>query len=80
MGEIQKIKGVYVKSGYKTSEFWITILAILTTLSETFKGSMDPKWGAIIAGAISLGYAIVRGFTKAAASIAPPAPETPTNG
>jgi len=67
--EINQIKGAYVKSGWKTSEFWVTILSVATTLSETFKGSLDPKWGAIISASLALGYAIVRGATKSAASM-----------
>lgn len=66
--EADKIKGAYVKSGFKSTEFWMTALTVLTTLSETFKGNIDPKWGAIISAALTLGYAVVRGLTKAAAS------------
>lgn len=68
--EIDQIKGAYVKSGWKTTEFWMTVLMVLTTLSETFKGSIDTKWGAIISGVLTLGYAIVRGLTKSSASTA----------
>ena len=67
--EVDQVKGAYVKSGFKSTEFWMTALTVLTTLSETFKGNIDPKWGAIISAAITLGYAVVRGFTKAAASV-----------
>ena len=68
--EVDQIKEAYVKSGWKTSEFWMTVLTVLTTLSETFKGNIDPKWGAIISGVLTLGYAIVRGLTKSSASTA----------
>ncbi len=65
--EVKQVKEVYVKSGWKSSEFWLTALSVLATLSETFKGNIDPKWGAIISAGITLGYAVVRGLTKAAA-------------
>ncbi len=67
--EVDQIKGAYVKSGWKTSEFWLTVLTVVSTLSETFKGNMDPKWGALISASITLGYALVRGFAKSAASV-----------
>ena len=67
--EVNQVKEVYVKSGFKSTEFWMTALTVLTTLSETFKGTIDPKWGAIISAALTLGYAVVRGFTKATASV-----------
>lgn len=67
--EVDQVKGAYVKSGFKSTEFWITALTVLTTLSETFKGNIDPKYGAIISAALALGYAVVRGFTKASASV-----------
>lgn len=66
--EINQVKGAYVKSGWKTSEFWVTVLSVATTLSETFKGNLDPKWGAVVSAALALGYAVVRGFTKATAT------------
>lgn len=76
--EVDQIKGAYVKSGWKTSEFWLTVLTVASTLSETFKGNIDPKWGALISATITLGYALVRGFTKSAASAASVAPASPT--
>ncbi len=69
---IKKIKGAYMstsKPGISSSEFWLTLLTVGTTLSETFKGNIDPKWGAIISASLTLGYAIVRGVTKASSSI-----------
>lgn len=68
--EIDQLKGAYVKSGWKTTEFWITVLTVVTTLSETFKGNLDPKWGTVISAASALGFAIVRGFIKSSASLA----------
>lgn len=66
--EVDSIKEAYVKSGFKSTEFYLTLLSVATTLSETFKGNIDPKWGAIISASLTLGYAVVRGLTKAAAS------------
>lgn len=75
--EVDQIKGAYVKSGWKTSEFWMTALSVIATLAETFKGNIDPKWGAIISASITLGYSIVRGLTKSAASAGSPNTEKP---
>ncbi len=66
--EVDQIKETYMKSGWKTTEFWMTVLTMLTTLAETFKGNIDPKWAAIISAGLSFGYAIARGLTKSTAS------------
>ncbi len=79
--EVDQIKGAYMskaKPGISTSEFWLTLLGVATTLAETFRGNIDPKWGAIISASLTLGYALVRGFTKSAASAASVAPASPT--
>ena len=72
---LNQVKEVYVKNGLRTTEFYLTLLATLTTMLEAFKGNLDPKWAAVATSALALGYAVVRAITKAAASVtAPPAP------
>lgn len=67
--EIDQIKGAYMKDGWKTSEFWLVVLSNSITLVETFKGTIDPKTAAIIITSLTAVFNIVRGFTKAAASV-----------
>ena len=76
-----QVRGGYMKSGIRSTEFWIVVLTSASTLLEAFKGTLDPKWSAVITGAIAVGYSLTRAITKAAASVSQApvvAPETVT--
>lgn len=64
-----QVRGGYMKSGIRSTEFWIVVLTSASTLLEAFKGTLDPKWSAVITGAIAVGYSLTRAITKAAASV-----------
>lgn len=64
-----QIKGEYMKSGIKSTEFWMTMITSASTIFEAFKGNLDPKWAAVITAGLSMGYTLARALTKAAASV-----------
>ncbi len=57
------------KPGYRTTEFWIMLLAQVFTVYNTFKGDekgarIDPATAAIIVAGIGGIYTAVRGLVK----------------
>lgn len=53
------------KPGWKTSEFWLTVLGTtLPTLIGAANGVIPPKWATIILAASSAGYGLIRAITK----------------
>lgn len=55
-----------MKPGYKTTEFYVTILTIgALILTEVSSANVLPlKYGSIAAAVAAAGYAIARGLTK----------------
>ena len=53
-----------IKSGYKTTEFWITSVAVGLTTYLTTTGKLTPDAGATLIGAVTAVYAVVRGLLK----------------
>ncbi len=57
------------KPGWKTSEFWITVLSTtIPTLIGAANGMIPPKWATIILAASSAAYGLIRAITKSSAS------------
>lgn len=56
-----------VKDGYKTTEFWLTIISNLITVTGAVQGVIDPKTAAIILAVLNGVYNLVRGIVKAKA-------------
>jgi hypothetical protein len=56
-----------VKAGWKTSEFWLTILSNLITIAGALQGVIDPKTAAVVLAALNGVYTTVRGIVKAKA-------------
>ena len=57
------------KPGWKTSEFWLTVLGTtLPTLIGAGAGVIPPKWATIILAASSAAYGLIRAITKNATS------------
>ncbi len=52
------------KPGWKTSEFWLSVLTAVGGLAAT--AWQHTPWGAVIAGVTSAGYSIARGIAKGA--------------
>jgi hypothetical protein len=62
-------KGVsQLKSGFLTSEFWLGIAGLITTIGLAFWGSLKPEWVASIVVIIPVIYTISRTIVKATAS------------
>ena len=53
-----------MKSGYKTTEFWITMLSIIGLVASTAASSLSPKYAALGASISAAAYAISRGLAK----------------
>ena len=57
------------KSGWKTTEFWVTVATDIGVIATAATGVLPVKYAAIAAGIAQFGYALSRGLTK----ITPPA-------
>lgn len=57
-----------MKTGWKTTEFWVTALAIVGLVVSSVSTSLNPKWAAIGAAVSTAAYAISRGLAKQNAS------------
>ena len=64
------------KAGWKTTEFWITALAIVGLVVSSVAASLSPKYAAIGASVSAAAYAISRGLAKL--NDKTPAPPTTT--
>lgn len=53
-----------MKNGWKTTEFWVSILTTIGAASASLSGLLDPKYAAIVAGVSSVAYSISRAITK----------------
>lgn len=53
-----------MKSGWKTSEFWVTALSILGLVVSSVATPLSPKYAAIGAAVSAAAYAISRGLAK----------------
>lgn len=50
--------------GYKTTEFYVTVLTDIGLVAASIGGVLPPKWAAVAAGVAQAAYAISRGLTK----------------
>lgn len=53
------------KSGWKTTEFWFTLLVNVAAVLAASVGFLSAEWAAVVMGLSGLFYAISRGFVKA---------------
>jgi hypothetical protein len=53
-----------VKSGWKTTEFYVTVFAIVGLVVSSLAASLSPKYAAIGASVSAAAYAISRGLAK----------------
>ncbi len=53
-----------VKPGYQTTEFWVTLISAIASISASLAEVMPPKVGFILASISTTAYAISRGFSK----------------
>ena len=54
----------HLKTGYKTSEFWVTALSIVGLVVSSAAAGLSPKYAAIGASVSGAAYAISRGLAK----------------
>lgn len=52
------------KPGYLTTEFWLVVLVQLANLGAALAAVLPPRYAAIVSGAVTVAYAIARGWTK----------------
>ena len=60
---LTEVKGM--KSGYKTTEFWMSVTAQLLAVAGALGGVLDPKTAAIVVAVLNAIYAILRTVAKA---------------
>ena len=53
-----------MKSGYKTTEFWVTALSIAGLVASSVAASLSPRYAAMGVAVSSAAYAISRGLSK----------------
>lgn len=53
-----------MRSGWKTTEFYVTVLTDVGLIAASVGGVLPPKWAAVAAGVAQAAYAISRGLTK----------------
>lgn len=53
-----------LKPGYRTSEFWVTTLAVVGLVLSSAAASLSPRYAAIGASVSAAAYAISRGLAK----------------
>ena len=64
------------KPGYKTTEFWVTVITSAAALVAALAGQLSPRYAAI-AAAVSVGlYSVGRGLAKVPTPIVPPVAPT----
>ena len=68
------VKEAYVKSGWKTSEFYLVVLSNIASIIPALAGLITPEKAATLLVVVNSIYAVVRALTKASAIPAPPAP------
>lgn len=71
---VDGIKEAYVKSGWKTSEFWLVVLSNIAAIVPALNGVIPADKAATLLVIVNSVYAIVRALTKAGTL---PPPTTP---
>jgi hypothetical protein len=54
-----------MRGGWKTTEFWVAVLALVLPYMQSYAGHLPGTAGLIAGALISVGYAISRGLVKA---------------
>jgi len=53
-----------MKTGWKTTEFWVTALAVVGLVASSATASLSPKYAAIGSSVSIAAYSISRGLAK----------------
>ena len=59
-----------MKSGYKTTEFWVTIATIAGTALAAVAGGLPAGQGAAVTGGLAVAYGVFRAIVKVADAFA----------
>lgn len=54
-----------MKAGWKTTEFWVTMLAMIGSIATVMQGVLPPSIGAYCLTIAGVAYAVSRGISKA---------------
>jgi hypothetical protein len=63
-GATTTVKTASIKSGWKTTEFWVSALAIVGLVASSASAGLSEKYAAIGATISAAAYAISRGLAK----------------
>lgn len=63
-----------MKSGYKTTEFWLTVISNLITIAGALQGVIDAKTAAVMLAVLNGVYSVLRTVAKANGQPVPPEP------
>jgi hypothetical protein len=53
-----------MRKGYKTTEFWVTVLTIVGLVTSSVAAPLSPRYAAIGAAVSAAAYTISRGLAK----------------
>ena len=62
--ELDKVKEAKTKSGWKSSEFWATLLASAGAVVLSLNGVLPPIYAALTVSASAMAYTLSRSFVK----------------
>lgn len=53
-----------MKPGYRTTEFWVSVLTIVGVLVAALSDALPPRYAAIASSVAATAYAVSRGLAK----------------
>lgn len=53
-----------MKAGWRTTEFWISVLTTVASLVGGLSGSLPPRWGLAASTLAGAAYTVSRGIAK----------------
>lgn len=66
--EAYKMDSTAIKAGWKTSEFWLTVLTNIIAIVGSLGGLIPPQTATVILAVANGVYGIIRAITKSSAS------------
>lgn len=58
------VKEKYMTKGFKSTEFWLTVISSLVTMFEAIRGNIDPQVATIVGAVLTAVYTIARALVK----------------
>lgn len=53
-----------MKPGYKTTEFWVTVLTAVGIVVAALADALPPKWATVAVAVATAAYNVARGLSK----------------